>query len=177
MNLETKRLKLFPFQSSDLDLLHRTFTDSFVRKYLWDDEVIQVEQTQEILRINKQRFNDNNWGLWKVMIKPDYSYAGFAGLWVFFDENQPQLLYGLLPEKSKSGYATEASRAIVDYAFEKLEFDYLIATCDTPHIDSRNVCIRLNMKHTKDEIMNGKMTSFYRIDKHGFKNDDDKINA
>lgn len=164
-NIETERLKLCPFESTDLDLLHKTFTDPFVRKYLWDDEIITVEQTQEILLANEQKYNNNKWGLWKVMHKNDNSYVGFAGLWIFFDEAQPQLLYGVLPGKSKAGYATEASRAMIDYAFEMLKFDYLIASCDTLHIDSRKVCERLGMKHIKDEDMNGKMTSFYHIDK------------
>ncbi|WP_394336181.1 hypothetical protein [Adhaeribacter arboris] len=39
---------------------------------------------------------------------------GFAGLWFFFEEDQPHLLYGLLPEYTKSGLATEAARAVRD---------------------------------------------------------------
>lgn len=79
------------------------------------------------------------------MIKSNGAYAGFVGLWMFFDEKQPQLLYGLLPDKTGLGYATEASRAIIHYAFNELKFNYFIASCDTPHTASRKVCERLNM--------------------------------
>ena len=34
---------------------------------------------------------------------------GMVGLWEFFDEPQPQLLYALLPEHTGKGIADEAS--------------------------------------------------------------------
>jgi hypothetical protein len=46
--LYTERLTLEPFAIKDLALLHTTFTDPSVRKYLWDDEVISLEQTADI---------------------------------------------------------------------------------------------------------------------------------
>lgn len=163
--LETGRLRLIPFSTEDFDLLHRTFTDPFVREYLWDNEIISDEQTREILVINDQQFNSKGWGLWKIIIKSEQTYAGFVGLWIFFNEVQPQLLYGLIPDKTGWGYATESSRAIIEYAFHKLEFDYLIAACDSPHIHSKKVCERLNMKWVEEKEVKGRLTTFFRLDK------------
>lgn len=163
--LETPRLTLIPFEIQDFDLLHRTFTDPFVRKYLWDEEIISPEQTREILKINEQHFNSKGWGLWKIIIRTDKTFAGFVGLWIFFDEGQPQLLYGLLPDKTGLGLATESSRAIIDYAFGILGYEYLIAACDTPHLQSKKVCERLNMKWVEEKEIYGKLTTFFRLDK------------
>ncbi len=162
---ETERLRLIPFDANDLDLLHWTFTNPFVREYLWDNEIVSTELTKDILVINEQQFDHNNCGLWKIILKSDYTYAGFVGLWMFFNEGQPQLLYGLLPEQEGLGYATESSKIIIDYAFNKLKFDYLIAACDTPNVRSKKVCERLKMKMIEEKEMNGKMTTFYRLDK------------
>jgi ribosomal-protein-alanine N-acetyltransferase len=163
--LETPRLRLIPFDTMDFDLLHRTFTDPFVRRFLWDDEIVSAEQTREILMINEQHFNSKGWGLWKIIKKSDQAYAGFVGLWIFFDEGQPQLLYGLMPDKTGWGYATESSRAIIEYAFKKLDFKYLTAACDTPHNQSKKVCERLKMKMVEEREVNGKLTTFYRLEK------------
>ena len=46
-DIETERLIMTPFHADDLHLLHRTFTDSFVRKYLWDDQVITLDETKK----------------------------------------------------------------------------------------------------------------------------------
>ncbi|HMQ00265.1 MAG TPA: GNAT family N-acetyltransferase [Cyclobacteriaceae bacterium] len=163
--LHTQRLLLIPFDMHDLALLHQTFTEPSVRKYLWDDEIISKAQVKEILERNAKYFETQAWGLWKVMMKEKNEYAGFAGLWMFFDEHQPQLLYGLLPEFSGKGYATEASQAVIEYAFEKLNFKYLSASYDTPHKASGKVCERLGMQWVEEKIVEGKSITFYRIKK------------
>ncbi len=162
--LETARLTLIPFDLSDVVLLHQTLTDPFVRKYLMDDETISEQKAKEFIEINEQTFGERDFGLWKVIVKEDNNYAGFAGLWFFFGEAQPQLLYGLLPRNTKRGYATEAAKAVVDYAFTTLKFHYLIAALDTPNDNSRNVCERLGMKEWEEKEINGKSTTFYRLD-------------
>ncbi|MEM9670962.1 MAG: GNAT family N-acetyltransferase [Cyclobacteriaceae bacterium] len=163
--LLTSRLRLIPFSQSDQDLLHQTFTDLFVRKFLWDDEIIPESQTREILEQNEQHFQNDHWGLWKIAQKTDEVYIGFAGLWYFFEEDQPQLLYGLLPTATGQGYATEASRAIVHYAFQELGFSYLIASCDVPHTASRKVAERLGMQFVEERTEQDKPTAFYRLEK------------
>lgn len=162
--LETDRLKLLPFDTADLNLLYQTLTDPFVRKYLMDNEIISNEKAKEFILTNEQSFKNYGWGLWKLLLKKENIYAGFAGLWCFFDEEQPQLLYALLPNQIKKGYAAEASKAVIDYAFNKLKLQYLIAACDTPNVASKKVCERLDMKEVEEKEINGKKTTFYRID-------------
>lgn len=143
--LETKRLQLIPLELKDLEWLHQAFTNEFVRKYLWDNVIIPREKTEEILLINQQYFETLSWGLWKIVTIKEKLCVGFVGLWFFFEEPQPQLLYGLLPEYTGRGYATEASGAVIDYTFDNLKFRYLVAACDTPHRASQKVCDRLGM--------------------------------
>lgn len=157
-------MNLIPFAAADLELLHQTFIHPFVRKYLWDDQQISIDQSREILEQNTHYFEKQSWGLWKLMLKENNTYAGFAGLWMFFDEHQPQLIYGLLPEFSGKGYATEASQAVIKYAFEKLHFTYLSASYDTPHSASGKVCERLGMQWVGDKRFEGKSITFYRIE-------------
>jgi ribosomal-protein-alanine N-acetyltransferase len=135
-----------------------------VRKYLWDDQIIDLKQTQDILLTNEDYFNKNNWGLWKITLNQQAEYVGFVGLWFFFEEPQPQLLYGLLPQWSKQGYATEAAKVITDYAFKELNFTYLLAACNAPHLVSRKVCERLHMQVVTEKEVDGKATAFYRLD-------------
>src|SRR5687768_8720231 len=99
-SLESTRLRLDAFTLSDVDLLHTTFIDPFVRKFLWDDESITREQARDILVTNDETFREKGWGLWKIFRKDDDTFVGFVGLWNFFEEGQPQLLYGLLSKKT-----------------------------------------------------------------------------
>jgi len=163
--IETDRLLLQPFQLHDLAVLHETFTNPHVRKFLWDDQIIDREQTREILTINENHFAMHHWGLWKMIVKGEKAYAGFAGLWIFFEEHQPQLLYGLLPEYTHLGYATEASKSALAYAFDMLSFPFVIASFDSANVESAGVCKRLKMVFVKEEIVNGKLTTFYQANR------------
>jgi ribosomal-protein-alanine N-acetyltransferase len=96
--LQTTRLTLLPFEPADLKLLHQTFTDPFVRRYLLDDEIITIERSSEFMSINQTTFREKGWGLWKVLIKAEGNMRGLPVCGPFFDEDQPKLLYGLLKD-------------------------------------------------------------------------------
>ena len=162
---QTDRLTLEPFTPSDLDLLHQLFTDEAIRQYLWDDMVIDVSQTEDILKVNDILQHSRGYGLWKIVHQETEQVLGFTGLWFFFEEPQPQLLYGLFPAYWQQGFATEAAKSIVQYAFKDLGFDYLIAATDPPNEASGKVAMRLGMKMTESKIVEGKMTLFWKAEK------------
>jgi ribosomal-protein-alanine N-acetyltransferase len=162
--LHTQRLALIPFDPQDHQLLHGTFTNPFVRKFLFDDEIISEDTMRELLQKNVGQFKNERSGLWKIIVLKDQMYAGFVGLWYFFEEGKPQLLYGLLPDMTGKGYATEAAQAIIRYAFRELKFNSVIASFDTPNVDSLKVCERLKMKFINERVVNNKPISFYEMD-------------
>jgi [ribosomal protein S5]-alanine N-acetyltransferase len=86
-------------------------------------------------------------------------------LWYFFEETQPQLIYALLPKAIKKGYATEASTKIVQYSFDELGFDYLVASCDRPNIESHKLAARLGMRQVEERIVNENPILFWRLDR------------
>ena len=162
MNLITDRLLLLPFTIQDDRLFFKINTHPYVRQYLWDDEVIARQTADQLLEKNESHFKQDQWGLWKIQLKGNSEIIGYAGLWHFFDESQPQLLYVLLPQYSGKGYATEASRAVVDYCFDSLGFQYLVASMDAPHDQSRRVCERLGMQLIEERVIDDKPTIFFR---------------
>jgi len=162
MHLTTERLDLVPLQLIDLEIFHKTNLHPFVREYLWDNEEIPESVSRDILDEVEKRFNEERWGLWKVVNTNTEDYMGYIGFWFFFEEELPQLLFALLPEFAGYGYATEASQRMIQYAFEELNFPYVVASIDTPNVKSANVCTRLDMELVKEKVIEGKPTLFYR---------------
>jgi [ribosomal protein S5]-alanine N-acetyltransferase len=165
MILETERLVLKPIVESDLNTLHKIFTDSYVRRYLCDGEIWPLQKVAEMLVENTKLFAEQKCGLWFIETKGDREIIGFIGLWYFFEETQPQLVYALLPKAIKKGYATEASTKILEYSFKELGFDYLVASCDRPNIESQKVAERLGMRQVESRIVDGKPILFFRLDR------------
>lgn len=163
MNLHTKRLTLKPTTEKDFDILFKVITNEFVGEYLFDNEVLTNDQIEDFLVTSIRNFQSKHYGLWLIYNNKLNNVIGFVGLWDFFEEPQPQLVYAILPEYIGQGYASEASNEIVRYTFQELRFNYLTASCDTPNAASHKVAERIGMKKSKEEFVNGKALTFYLL--------------
>lgn len=165
----TERLQLEPLTASDLPVLHALLTDPSVRQYLCDDQVIPVSEAANILETALGTFAKEGYGLWLVYPIGQLEAVGFVGLYGFFSEAQPQLLYALRPQYQGQGFATEASRRIVQYAFDALGYAYLEASCDVPNVASVRVMERLGMERLKEERIDDKALVWYRLNREGYR--------
>ncbi len=165
LKLQSKRIKLIPFTQDDVKIFRKINSDPFVRKFMWDDQIMSLETSKDIMSENQRLFTEKHYGIWKIFCKQSDNVIGYCGLWFFFDEPQPQLLYAILEPYTGQGLATAAAHLVIDYAFTKLDFNYLLAATDEPNKASQKVATRLGMRRSKQVIENGKVTIFYRIEK------------
>lgn len=165
MKLTTDRLILLPISAVNFDEKYHLFTNDFVKKYLFDGDTLSRETVQSFIETSIQSFQKKQYGLWTIHKKETNSLIGFTGLWHFFDEGQPQLLYALLPDNTKLGYAREAANGIINYTWEHLDFEHLDASCDTPNTDSIKTALGIGMTKTKEESIDNKPITFFRINK------------
>jgi [ribosomal protein S5]-alanine N-acetyltransferase len=166
ISLETERLVLNPILANQLDTLYQILIDPYVRRYLCDDKVLSLQEVEEMLTQSNKQFEAERSGLWLIETKQNpqviSQVIGVAGLWYFFDEPQPQLLYALLPQATKQGYATEAARRLLDYAYTELGYSDLVASCDLPNLASQRVAERLGMRQVETRVEQGLPTMFFR---------------
>ena len=162
---ESERLRLSAGTLDDTDTFHALWTDAGVRRYLWDDRVIRREVAEEVIYESVQTFADAGYGQWLVSLKEDGAVIGFCGL-----KSNPcapqdiELLYGLYPAFWGKGYAVEASREILDHAFNALGLAYLVAEMDTPNAASARVAEKLGMRFEKEYTRNNLPTLRYVLD-------------
>ncbi len=162
ISLETTRLLLKPVLESDLYALYGIIINPYVTEYLFDTEILPLEPVQKMIAESQKLFAEEKFGLWFIQTKNQQEIIGFVGLWYFFDEEQPQLVYALLPEATKNGYATEAASRILEYAFKDLDFHYLVASCDRPNVSSRKVAERIGMKEVEQRLIDHKPVVFFK---------------
>ncbi|MGF1974882.1 MAG: GNAT family N-acetyltransferase [Nostoc sp. CmiSLP01] len=170
--LETQRLLLKPILESGLNALHAIFIDLYVRRYLCNDKILPLEQVEEMVEENQKNFEEKRYGLWFIETKNEQEIIGFVGLWNFFEEQQPQLAYALLPKATKQGYATEAATKILEYSFDELNYQYLLASCvgvarrrHRPNLESQKVAERIGMIKVDEKIINDNSLVFFKIEK------------
>ena len=144
--IQTSRLNLVPFMPEMFNELHELFTHPSVRKYLLDDMVVEPQWVHDAISTSQKTFGDDGYGLWAIRIKGINSIIGFSGFWRFEHLPYPlHLNYALLPSSWGKGFATEAAKAVMDYAFNQLGFAEIVAAADIPNKASFGVMSRLGM--------------------------------
>lgn len=97
-------------------------------------------------------------GVWAVVEKSSGEVMGYCGLFFFPDVcGQPEIEIGYRLARSHwgRGYATEAARAVRDYAFQTLGVQRLIALVDPENTASIRVAEKLGMVYEKDVMFPG----------------------
>ncbi len=86
-------------------------------------------------------------GPWAVVARDGASVVGSAGfMGKVPEEGQPiELGYGVLPEHRNRGYATEASRALVEWALSQPSVERVIAKCAPDNAPSVRVLEKIGM--------------------------------
>jgi NAD-dependent deacetylase len=163
LSLPTARLSLRPLLPADLEAAHSLWTEADVRRFLWDDKIIPVEMAEDALGASARDFADRRFGLWGLHERdaPD-ALIGFCGLRTGGIASEPELLFGLRPSHWGRGLATEASRAVMDYAFGALGLPEVVAATDAPNERSARTLLRLGMMFERRADHQGLDTLFYR---------------
>jgi len=154
----TDRVQLSPVTDENVKQLHQIWTLPEVRQYLWDDRIISLQETKEIVDRSKIAFENNEYGVWVARLKNNPSLIGFSGYWPFFEPPQIQLIYGLDPKYWKQGLGSEIARAMIEYGFNKYKFKTIYAACDAANLASIALMDRIEMEFYKQE----QATLFYR---------------
>lgn len=167
--LATERLRLRPLVRDDVPALLRFYNDPEVRRYLWDNQEVSTEKVVDIVLQSQACFEQIGAGFFAIeMLDAPGEVTGFCGYRKFEETDQPELLYGILPEFWGQGFVTEAAKAVLRYGFERCEMGSVIAATDTPNQASVRVLQRLGMFFHERREYHGLDTVFYGLAREEF---------
>jgi RimJ/RimL family protein N-acetyltransferase len=164
--LRTPRLRLTPCALEDVELLHRMWTDTAVRRFLWDDRVIDRGEAAAVVEASMDSFRRHGFGMWVVHAAD--APVGFCGLRHFGEPSDDvEVLYGLLPAHWGRGLATEAARAVLRTGFAR-GLSRMLAGADPPNVASIDVMERLGMRFDATRVIGGREAVYYAVDAAAF---------
>jgi RimJ/RimL family protein N-acetyltransferase len=92
--------------------------------------------------------DDRGWGLWAVEVPKVAPFVGFVGLNVpSFMPAAVEIGWRLAREHWGNGYATEAAREALRYAFQELRLEEVVSFTVVANAPSRRVMERIGMTH------------------------------
>lgn len=165
--LHSERLRLRPLRAADREPMHQLWTDADVRRFLWDDRVIDLATVDGVIERSRELFAAEGFGLFALTRHGAESLVGTCGMYQF-PEREPELIYSLVRSHWGQGFATEASRVVMADAFERLGFARVLARTDTPNHASVRVMERLGMRFEGESVENGLPTVRYALDREAW---------
>jgi [ribosomal protein S5]-alanine N-acetyltransferase len=137
--LETSRLVLREFVPQDVDALAAVLGDPVAMQYY--PAPFDRKGVEEWIERNRERYQREGYGLWAMLLKDSGELIGDCGcaLQEVEGTNHVEVGYHVRRDLWGNGYATEAARACVDYAFTKLGAARVISMIRPGNMQSRRV--------------------------------------
>lgn len=144
--LETERLVLRPYNESDLDNLHAIYSLPEVARWLYYEPTTLEESREKLARKIAGSELEEDRGLSAAVELRDGTYVGDVVLFYGSVEHKTaEVGFSFHPAHQGKGYATEAARALVDWAFAQ-GFHRVVGRLEARNEASARVLEKLGMR-------------------------------
>jgi RimJ/RimL family protein N-acetyltransferase len=175
--LETDRVLLRQWKAEDYGEFAKMNSDVDVMRHF--PNLLTTEESHAVARKFENSITENSWGFWVAQRKSDNAFMGLVGL------NQSDVLplgscvevgWRLAKIYWGMGYATEAARASLYFAFSVLQETGIAAFTSVHNYPSRKVMRRLGMKDQQKNFLHPGVAEesglrehvFYQIEREQF---------
>ena len=141
--IETSRLCLCRPNSQDISILENLWRDEKIREFLGgivSDDIIQ----QKIIAL-QNHWDLHQFGQWAAIEKSSKKLIGLCGL--HYSDDAIEISYMFFPAFWGNGFASEAVLACLDYGFNTLKIESIIAITQAANIKSCQLLNKVGMKH------------------------------
>lgn len=155
--MHTERLLMRPFEEGDLTALHEMQSNEEVVKYLYHD-VRSLDEVRAALarKMAGTSITGEGDGLSAAAVLRDTGeFVGDISLWLVSEGHaQAEVGFVVHPAHQRKGYATEAARPMVDFAFTTMGVHRVIGRTEARNAGSARVIEKLGMRREAHFVEN-----------------------
>lgn len=163
--LETERLRLRAWREGDLDAYLEMTSDPEAMRYLGVGETMDRGLTWRNIALMIGHWAMRGYGFWAVEEKATGAFVGRVGLWYPAGWPDMEVGWALLRRHWGKGFAAEAGRASLDYAWRVLGSAYVISLIFPENRRSIAVAERIGERFDRRAPMFGRECLIYRVDR------------
>lgn len=160
--IQTKRLLLSKFTTSDGELLFHLNSDPDVVKYVHEPSTTKENAPQILKEIILPQY-ELGLGRWAVYLKDTNEFIGWCGLKLTREKDEIDLGYRFSKQYWGKGYATEAAQACLDYGLGYLKLQRIVAKAHMDNIGSWKVMEKCGMRFLKEDVEDGQPVRVYEV--------------
>lgn len=154
--LESQRLIYRPFELSDAQALFEMDSNPNVHKYLWQKPTLDIDESIQIIEMLHKQYKENGIGRFATILKETGEFIGWTGIKFVNDHiengNTNFFDYGYrLNEKHwNKGYASEATKIWLDYAFNEMNINEMNAYTHSENGASNHILSKSGFQFIED---------------------------
>ena len=149
--LKTERLILRELQLSDAQGMFELDSDPEVHKYLGNKPVKNIEECIKTIELVRKQYHENGVGRFAMIEKTTGNFMGWTGI-KFITEpinnnvNFYEVGYRIIQKYWGNGYATESTKASLDFAFNQLNANEVYGITNVENLKSARVLEKCGLK-------------------------------
>ena len=148
--IETERLRLREFDSTDGELIFELLNSQGWLKYIGSRSIATIDDAVNYIETKLQKgYRESGFGFYLVELKATGVKTGMCGLVKREGLDDVDIGFALLPQYENKGYAYESSMAVIQYAKNKLKINKLAAITMPSNFTSVKLLEKLGMKFDK----------------------------
>ncbi|MBL4680163.1 MAG: GNAT family N-acetyltransferase [Pseudomonadales bacterium] len=149
--MNTSRVLLSKFATSDWLLLHQLDNDPMVMKYINGGVPASEEHIKDKIIPLFTRYDDvfHRFGFWKLSLVENFDFVGWVCLRPTAQTGQARLGYRLKKEFWGYGLATEVAAKMVEIGFSECGLQSVVATTYEENLGSQRVLEKLGFNFSK----------------------------
>jgi RimJ/RimL family protein N-acetyltransferase len=157
--LRTERLVLRPLAIADTEALAEINADPEVMRYIGDGGPLSPEATEARTAKAAAHWDEHGWGVFAAVEFQTGALVGWAALAIpaFLPEILPatELGWRIKRDRWGRGYAPEAARAVIGFAFGELGLDRVVSCIHSANAASIRVAEKLGMSLERETVVPG----------------------
>lgn len=166
--IETERLLLRELLLSDVEGMFELDSNPNVHIYLGNKPVTTIEESKAQIENIQQQYKDFGTGRWAVILKETNEFIGWSGIKFITNEinnhqNFYEIGYRFIEKHWNKGYATEAGKAFINYAFSEMKVDGIYAYADEGNQNSRKILEKLGLQFVNSFEYEGEIEVWYEL--------------
>jgi ribosomal-protein-alanine N-acetyltransferase len=149
--LTTERLTLRQLSIDDQQNIFALRSDTEINKYLDREPSKTIEDAINFINKVNDNIKKSNSLYWVITLTKTNAFVGTICLFDFSNEtNSCEIGYELMTRFQGMGIMKEATEKVIDYAFQKLQFQKIVAHTHNENQNSTKLLTRFNFLQSKE---------------------------
>jgi len=164
--LETERLILRQLVEGDVGAIYQMRSDAETMRFIREPQ--SREESANWVELVSSRWANEKIGFCAMIERSSEKFIGWCGLWQLKETGEIEVGYAVGKSFWGKGYATEAATRFLDYAFEKLQLEKVVAVTRPENAASRRVMEKIGMRYDYTGKFYERDLAHYSITKEEF---------